>query len=316
VFKQRWIRIAFVVIAVLLLTVSVVKEWKQIGPRLERVTASTLVLGMVCVIAGLIATMMAWRALLRDLGSRLAVRPVARIFFIGQLGKYIPGSVWPVVMQMELGVKFHVPRARSAAASLVQMALSVGTGALVAVLALPLTAGHATTDLPWMVVVVVVCAVALSPRIANPALAKGFRLLKREPLERPLSWRGLGLGTGWLMAAWVLFGIPIALLARALGGSGWQTLTVSVGGFALSWVVGFLVVIAPAGAGVREAIMIALLSTVISPASALAVALISRLMLTVGDLVLGLVTIAVTRSTVSPNPTSGPRTTPNPTLPA
>jgi hypothetical protein len=36
----------------------------------------------------------------------------ARILFLGQLGKYLPGSVWPVLAQMELGKTYRVPRHR------------------------------------------------------------------------------------------------------------------------------------------------------------------------------------------------------------
>ena len=36
-------------------------------------------------------------------GVTAAARAAARIMFIGQLGKYLPGSVWPILAQMELG---------------------------------------------------------------------------------------------------------------------------------------------------------------------------------------------------------------------
>jgi uncharacterized membrane protein YbhN (UPF0104 family) len=62
---------------------------------------------------------------------------------------------------------------------------------------------------------------------------------------------------------------------------------VCIGAFAVSWIAGFVFVLAPAGAGVREAIMVALLGTTMSPATALTVALISRFMLTLGDVILG-----------------------------
>ena len=57
--------------------------------------------------------------------------------FIGQLGKYIPGSVWPILTQMELGARANVPRSRSASASILTMILSLVTGLLVAAVTLP-----------------------------------------------------------------------------------------------------------------------------------------------------------------------------------
>ena len=49
------------------------------------------------------ANLQAWQVLLAGLGSPLRTTTAGRIFFIGQLGKYIPGSVWPILTQMELG---------------------------------------------------------------------------------------------------------------------------------------------------------------------------------------------------------------------
>ncbi len=72
------------------------------------------------------ATLRQWQALLAGLGSPLRTTTAGRIFFIGQLGKYIPGSVWPVLTQMELGARAKVPRSRSASASILTMILSAG----------------------------------------------------------------------------------------------------------------------------------------------------------------------------------------------
>ena len=71
-------------------------------------------------------------------GLRLRLPVAGRIFFVGQLGKYLPGSVWPVVMQAELGRDHHIPRRRTMTVSLVAQLLSFATALLVAVLVLPL----------------------------------------------------------------------------------------------------------------------------------------------------------------------------------
>jgi hypothetical protein len=49
--------------------------------------------------------------------------------------------------------------------------------------------------------------------------------------------------------------------------------------------VGFLVVFAPAGAGVRDVLLVAMLSPMIGVGSATALALVSRVLLTAGDLI-------------------------------
>jgi len=41
----------------------------------------------------------------------------SRIFFVGQLGKYLPGSLWALLVQMELSRKAGIPRSRGLAGS-------------------------------------------------------------------------------------------------------------------------------------------------------------------------------------------------------
>ncbi|MCA1676175.1 MAG: hypothetical protein LC799_29700, partial [Actinobacteria bacterium] len=46
---------------------------------------------------GLGASGLAWRSLLRGLGATLDLPGAVRVFFTGQIGKYIPGTVWAYV---------------------------------------------------------------------------------------------------------------------------------------------------------------------------------------------------------------------------
>jgi glycosyltransferase 2 family protein len=72
--------------------------------------AATADLGPGAVIAagvlGLVGTLLigeVWLALLRGLGVTAPRLEAARVFFVSQLGKYVPGAVWPAVAQMEFG---------------------------------------------------------------------------------------------------------------------------------------------------------------------------------------------------------------------
>ena len=125
------------------------------------------------------ATLRVWQTLLAGLGSPLPLPAAGRILFIGQLGKYIPGSVWPVLAQMELGARAKVPRARSASASVLAMLLSLVTGLIVAMVTLP----FAQSDMQylWVFLIVPVVLVCLHPRVLNPLLDKLFKLAKRPP---------------------------------------------------------------------------------------------------------------------------------------
>jgi hypothetical protein len=73
----------------------------------------------------------------------------------------------------------------------------------------------------------------------------------------------------WFQAAvWVLLAVPVQLVAGDPGG---RLAVLCIGGFAVSSVASFVFVPAPAGAGIREAIMVALLGTTMSPTTGLSI---------------------------------------------
>lgn len=229
------------------------------------------------------AMMLAWRGLLAALGSPLAFRSAARVFFVSQLGKYLPGSVWPVVAQMQLGRAHHIPRARSAAAAALAMLVSLATALVLAGTTLPVGGGGGAGYL-WAFAVVPLLLAGLHPRVANPVLRTLFRITRRPAIE-PLTGATLGRTAGRSLVGWVLAGLHIWILAVALGAPVLRTLLLAVGGYAFAWSVGFIIVFAPAGAGVRELILVAALQPVLDPGRATVVALASRLVTIVADLV-------------------------------
>jgi hypothetical protein len=99
----------------------------------------------------------------------------------------------------------------------------------------------------------------------------------------------------WAFASWIFYGLQIWLLATRLGAPDGKAALLAIGGFAFAWSVGFIVVFAPAGAGVRDVLLVAMLGPVLGVAQATAVALVSRVLLTVGDLLTAAVAAGFTR---------------------
>lgn len=282
VFGGREVRWLFLVAAVGLGVWAVVGQWHDVTTSLARMGVLAVVGAMVAILAAMVAAMLVWRVLLGALGSPLPVRAAARILFVGQLGKYLPGSVWPVLAQMELGAAYQVPRRRSATASILTMLVSLLGSLLTALLTLPFLGGVAS-GYRWAFLAVPVLLACLHPKVLNPVLNRLLALVKRPPLEQPLTGRAIAAALGWALVSWVLFGTQIWVLSIRLGAPEGRTLLLAIGGFAFAWSVGFLIVILPAGAGARDVLVITILGTVLGTGGATAVALVSRVLMTIGD---------------------------------
>jgi glycosyltransferase 2 family protein len=281
--SSRLVRWGFVAVTVALGGWAVAREWGGVRSALASLGLPVVAGAMVCVLAALLASMFVWRVLLAGLGSPLPAPAAGRVLFIGQLGKYLPGSVWPILAQMQLGQSYAVPRHRSATASVLAMLASLFTGLLVALVTLPFVAG--ATPYRWAFAAVPALLICLYPRVLNALLGRLLRLARRPPLERPLTGRVIAAAMAWSACAWLLYGLQVWLLALRLGAPPGRGALLAVGGFAFAWSAGFLVVLAPAGAGIRDVLLVAVLGPVVGVGAATAVALLSRILTIVGDLV-------------------------------
>jgi hypothetical protein len=279
---SRLLKWGVVVLAVGLGGYEISKEWHDVHHALGQIGLLTSVEALLILLVVQYANMKVWHVVLTGLGSPLRTPTAARIVFIGQLGKYIPGSIWPILVQMELAAAAKVPRTRSGSTSVLTMVISLLSGLVVALVTLPF-AGH-SADYYWVFLTIPVIVVCLHPKVLNPLLNKLFKLVKRPGLDQPLTGRVLAQALAWAFAAWIFNGLQIWILADKLGAPAGRTILLALGGYAFAWCVGFVVIIDPAGAGIREVLLVAALAPVLGTPAATAVALVSRAVNTVSDL--------------------------------
>ncbi len=271
-----------VVVVVGFIVAYVVQEWTGFVAGLRRLDALSIAGAVLAILAGLVCAMQSWRATLAGLGSPLPFLAGARVFFLGQLGKYVPGSVWPILAQAELSSEYDVPRARTGLASLTQMLIGLVTGVCVAGGTLAVSSPEAFESYWWLLLVAVAGVVVLVPPVFNRLVALALRLTRRQPAGT-VSPRAVIVAALWCLGMWATFGLHLWLLARALGATGSGLFWLSTGAYALAWVVGFVIVLLPAGAGAREAALVLALAPVLDRESALVLAVVSRILMLVGD---------------------------------
>src|SRR5919202_3220221 len=107
--QSRTARVAFVAVAVALAVWALWSRWPDVERAVQRLDARYLAAAAAATVVNLVLTGLAWRAVVADLGARLPLGLAARVFFVGQVGKYVPGSLWPMIVQAELA-KRHVAR--------------------------------------------------------------------------------------------------------------------------------------------------------------------------------------------------------------
>lgn len=271
----RWVRSpaarwAFLGVALTMAVYAVVANWDQILEAGRELTAGTIALSFLLSVVYVILTMESWRVVLGDLGSRLPLRGAVAVFGLSQVGKYVPGGVWNIVAAAKLGADHEIPRRRSVAAMAVTVLISLVSGLALGVMSFALAPAGRMDGLTWIAWAAPALVVLLVPPVLNRCIALAFRLLRRPPLEKAMSVRGTLLATAWALLAWVVVGLQVWVLGIGMGQEvSARSLGLAVGGYALAWVVGFLVIIVPAGAGAREGVLIAILGGTLPSAAIL-----------------------------------------------
>jgi uncharacterized membrane protein YbhN (UPF0104 family) len=277
---SRIFRLGFVALTLAFGAWYIVEHWSGIHSGLNRIGLAAAFGALGSVLIALVCTMLVWRVLMAGLGSPLLVSVASRVLFVGQLGKYLPGSVWPVLAQMELATEHDVPRHRTAAASVINMGVSLLAALLTGLVTLPFTGGVA--QYWWGFLIALPLLVCLYPPVLNRLLRLGFKILKRDPPDQALSGRVVIVSMAWYVVSWIFYGVQIYVMALRVGVRPLSGLPLCIGAFALSWAIGF-VTPSPAGAGFRDVLLVVFLSTQMSSHDAAAITLVSRVATTVAD---------------------------------
>jgi uncharacterized membrane protein YbhN (UPF0104 family) len=290
----RWVGIALAIVAIGFCAYALVRDRERVVAALSDadpvLLAPALLLG-----AGSMAWLgVLWHRCLHRLGTVAPLRQVVGWYFVGEMGKYAPGGVWQVVGRSELAHRDRgVARSTAYTSTLVSYAaMCLGAALLCGLMSPFLALGPDGVAWAWLFSPAVVLVwVVTVPALPRAALRLGSRVLRRELSAPVLPWRETNALVLWSLPAWVLLGGSSAAVAASLGLDA-DPLRVALAAVA-AWVVGFLAVPVPAGAGVREVVFVSLCGLAAGPA--VAVAVLARAVLVVVDAGGGAVALAARR---------------------
>ena len=265
----------------------VVREWDEVSATLRSLPLRHLVLALCAVTAGVLLSPMVWRAALAAMGVRVGVPDAARIYLVGQLGKYVPGSVVAFVLQMELARAAGISRARGLTASLLTAGVAVVTSLLAGLLAVPALAGSRPALL-WLFALLPVGLALLHPTALTLVVDRVLALLRQGPLPRRLAGGAIARASGLSLLVYLLYGVHLFVLVDALrepGPTGRALLLVlCVGTMGVAMTAGLVAFVLPSGIGAREVVIVGALAAVLPYGQALALAVVSRVLFTVVEL--------------------------------
>jgi glycosyltransferase 2 family protein len=224
-----------------------------------------------------------WRRFLLDWDQPISLATAARIWAVSSLGKYVPGKIWAIagmaIMAQRAGV---TPWAATTSAILMQ-GLAVGSGVMVVGVAG--TAGL-EEQYPWIRLALWLLALASAVGVAilvyPPITARLVRRVAPAPIKAP---RGgtIIVGIAANLIAWVGYGVAFWILAAGTLPGLNLPVGAAIGAFTASYLAGLLALLMPGGLVIREGFIVLMLQHSIGLAPATALAVASRLLLTLTE---------------------------------
>lgn len=273
---------------------AIVRDRDEIRDALDGAAPGWLGLAVLFAAIGMTAIALPWRRAIQVLGDDMPTSQVVRRYFVGEIGKYVPGGVWPILGRGELAARWGIRRTAAYGSVLLSLLALYLASMFVVVTGLPaLLAGDDGTGPIAVLALLPVGLLALHPRVLGWLVGLVERAAKR-PLDLAIpSWRSSAALVVRYVPAWLAIGGATWAVARSLDPSAG---IVEIGTAAtLSWLVGFVLVPVPGGVGVREAAFVAAAGS-LDPGIAAAVAVAARVMFVVVDATGAIIGSATLRS--------------------
>jgi hypothetical protein len=238
-----------------------------------------------------------WVRLLRSEGIRVTMVTGLRCYFVSQLGKYIPGKAWVILMRVGMlgapGTKLAVGMTAT-----YETLTNMAAGTLMGIALLPSLGVLPPTVSGNVGALAGIAALPLILALLNKAAVR-IAAARRGPDAPALPSPSLVLlAQGLLHGAcgWCFLGVSLGLVIRAVAPDPppwtWGGYLGDLAAVALSYVLGFVVLVAPGGLGVRELVLqhtltrqfIGTLDEPGAAGTAVVVALVLRLVWTIAEL--------------------------------
>jgi glycosyltransferase 2 family protein len=290
-------------------------QWSDVAPALRglRVDWVRVAASGALVFSTYLILVEAWRATLRVWSESLPYATAARIWFVSNLGKYVPGKVWQIAAMGAMAQRSGVSATAAVGSSLVVNLVSIIAGFAVIAVTAAGKVGSAvgaqassvsgrSAELAVIGIAIAGGAALLLAPVAVPRLAALAGRISGRGIAIPrVPARAIWLAAASTTASWLLYGLAFALFAHGISPRATGNATSYIAVYTGSYLAGYLALFAPGGVGVREAVLVLAMPRfgLASAADAAVIAITSRLWLTILEILPGLLLLQRRRAAQS-----------------
>jgi glycosyltransferase 2 family protein len=240
-----------------------------------------------------------WWLILRSLSKPAAMLSMVRIHLHSNLGKYIPGYLWQWLGKAGGSYRLGCSAPTIAVAMGLELFIGIATGLGVAICMAPKTRAEIWSGQIEIAGFLHVAGPVILVILASFPFGAAF-ILKNYRSTKWVDWwvakaRPVLLASAVLVAifAWLLLGLALWMIGAAFHPLSLSEAPLYVFAMTTSLLAGLAAVFVPVGIGVREGMMVLILSSQMPASQALAVSAVSRLLIIFSEVIAALILVSL-----------------------
>ncbi len=288
---KKGVRIAVPLVLLIFIGKYILRDWDRFREAFQAASVPLLILSQIGFLLGTLTIALAWHQMLRILGSDISLSGSLKSFYLSILGKYIPGKVWGAAGRVYFAREENVPEGTAMLGVLLETVLlmvSAGTVGSLTMTMWPITLPWTVRYLPLLLLgTIVLIHPAVLHRII-PVLSRRFPERMIQPAKLP-DFRTMLMLTGIYSSIWVFWGLGFYCAISGVADlpcyrNEIEYFVPMVGCNTLAWLAGFVTVIAPAGFGIREVVLMSLTAGSVGAGPAALAAVLARIFTLTGEM--------------------------------
>lgn len=199
-----------------------------------------------------------------------------KIYNLANVGRYLPGKLWNVLGLFYLTSERGIGKRHTTIAVVASEIGYKGSAIIIGLLYFIFSPSFKNL-LPVMIVILFLSLILIHPRIIGYLLNLLFRLFKKQPIEMTFSYATLIKYILFCFIVWFLHSLAFYIFVNAISTTEPFNTIHFFTIMPLCWVVGYIMLFAPGGIGVREGMLVLILGEYLPSEIALVIAISQRI---------------------------------------
>jgi uncharacterized membrane protein YbhN (UPF0104 family) len=293
---KRILTAVIVIVIFYFLINRLVRNWQHIPFATLHFNIGYLAISFALLFVNFVFFVEGWRQIIRTLGGVITFRQAFWTMAASQTAKYIPGGIWFALGRMYLGKSDQLRAEAIGVSVIIETGLTFIVGAILFLFSVMITRTSSLLSIVIMIAAFFLSMVILYPPVLQTCIGICLRILKKPSMQFSVSYSSILFLSVYYICLWVAQIFGFHFLINSVYAVPTARIFDITATYTLSWMAGFVVIIAPSGLGVREGMMSLMLSSFIVTPLAIVISFLSRIWITIFELFMLLIGAIFERS--------------------